>query len=98
MALRIDDVGAARRWLARLVPLVSTTREVFEFNSRFRAERRRLGIEPPELAATWVSVALSHGGIAQLASPGEADRCPTARSWPAWVKSAPSSSATPCAA
>lgn len=76
LAVNLADLAAGRRWLARLLPSVSTMHQVFEFNQSFSAERRRLAADPPDMAATWLNIALSHGAIARLASPAEADRLP----------------------
>lgn len=76
IALSIADLPAARAWLARLVPHVSTLAEVAQFNNLFRARRRRLGHDPVGLVATWVNVAFSHGGIEKLKSNIVADEVP----------------------
>ena len=76
IALAIQDVPAAKAWLNRLVPHIATLKEVRHFNWLFKAKRRRLGHDPFGLVATWANVALSHGGLAKLASQSAADGVP----------------------
>jgi Dyp-type peroxidase family len=76
VALVIRDVAAAKAWLSRIAPHISSLAEVIHFNRLFRARRRRLGHDPMGLIATWANIALSHGGIAKLTSQAEADGVP----------------------
>jgi Dyp-type peroxidase family len=76
IALAIRDVAAAKAWLARLAPHISSLFEVWQFNRLFRAKRFRLGHDPTGLIATWINVAFSHGGITKLASATDADGVP----------------------
>jgi Dyp-type peroxidase family len=76
IALAIRDVGAARRWLARIEGHVSSTAEVLQFNQLFRMQRARMGADPPGLVATWANVAFSHDGLARLTSRAHADAVP----------------------
>jgi Dyp-type peroxidase family len=76
VALAIRDRNAARRWLGRVAPGISTTAEVLQFNRLFKAQRARLGADPPGLVATWVNIAFSHGGFAALTSAAVADAVP----------------------
>lgn len=76
IALSIRDVSAAKAWLARVAPHISSLREVLQFNNLFRARRRRLGHDPAGLVATWLNVAFGHGGIAKLTSASDADQVP----------------------
>jgi hypothetical protein len=43
VALAIHDVAAAKSWLSRVAPFISSVAEVAQFNRLFRARRRRLG-------------------------------------------------------
>lgn len=72
VALRIRSVAAARAWLGRVVPHISSLREVGHFNAAFRAKRARIGGDPEGLIATWVNIALSFDGLVKVASPQEA--------------------------
>src|SRR5262245_22620580 len=76
IALKIRDVTAARRWLARVVPWVSSLAEVAQFNALFRMRRARLDHDPPGLVATWMNLAFSRDGIARLTSDADADALP----------------------
>jgi Dyp-type peroxidase family len=76
LALKIHDVPAARGWLRRIVPEISSTAEVYQFNTLFRMLRARLGRDPVGLVATWANIAFSHDGLAALASPAEVDVIP----------------------
>jgi Dyp-type peroxidase family len=73
LALTIRDVGAAKRWLRRIAPEISTTAEVLQFNTLFRALRAKHGHDPNGLAATWVNIAFTRDGLAALTSPPETD-------------------------
>jgi Dyp-type peroxidase family len=77
IALSIRDVSAAKAWLSRLAPHISSLSEVWQFNRLFRAKRRRLGHDPAGLIATWVNIAFSYGGIAKLTSPTDANAIPS---------------------
>ncbi len=66
IALRIHDVPAARSWLARLVPHLSSLSEVGQFNYLFHIMRTRRGQDPAGLVATWANVAFSHAGLPRL--------------------------------
>jgi Dyp-type peroxidase family len=76
LALKIHDVPAARQWLRRIVPEISSMAEVYQFSTLFRMLRARLGRDPVGLVATWVNIAFSHDGLAALASPAEVDAIP----------------------
>ncbi|HEX4610704.1 MAG TPA: Dyp-type peroxidase [Urbifossiella sp.] len=77
-ALTIRDVAAARQWLRRVAPHVSSLAEVHQFNGLFRMRRARVGRDPAGLVATWVNVAFSYPGLATLTSPAAADGVPDA--------------------
>jgi len=76
VALAIHDVAAAKAWLSRVAPFISSVAEVAQFNRLFRARRRRLGHDPLGLIATWANIAFSHDGLAKLTSQADADGVP----------------------
>jgi Dyp-type peroxidase family len=76
VALRIRDISAARRWLVRVLPYISTLAEVHQFNSLYRMRRARLGRDPHSLTVTWMNMAFSRDGIAKLSSDADADALP----------------------
>jgi len=43
VALAIHDTAAAKAWLSRVAPHISSLAEVSQFNQLFRAKRKRLG-------------------------------------------------------
>ncbi|MFI5979956.1 peroxidase [Streptomyces sp. NPDC051555] len=65
--LHFREVSRARRWLAALVPEVSTTAEVARFNAAFSAARRGGGSDPVSLSALWTGLGLTHPGLRLLA-------------------------------
>ncbi|WP_313896358.1 Dyp-type peroxidase [Streptomyces sp. YIM 98790] len=66
--LQFGDAGAARRWLTRLRPRISTTQDVAVFNARFSfARARSAGADPASLAAIWRSVGFTWDGLVTLA-------------------------------
>ena len=76
IALRIRGVPEARRWLARILPHISTLSEVYQFNALFRMKRARLGHDPIGLTATWMNIAFSRDGLARLSSDTDANALP----------------------
>ena len=76
VALAIRDVAAAKAWLSRVAPVISSVAEVAQFNQLFRARRKRMGHDPLGLIATWVNIAFSHDGLAKLTSQADADGVP----------------------
>ncbi|MBI3408061.1 MAG: Dyp-type peroxidase [Planctomycetes bacterium] len=76
IALKIRGIPEARRWLARVLPHISSLAEVHQFNALFKMRRARLNRDPHGLAATWMNLAFSHDGIAKLASADDADALP----------------------
>ena len=76
IALRLRSIPDARRWLRRILPHINSLAEVNQFNALYRMQRARLGHTPHGLAATWMNLAFSHGGIAQLTSDTDADLLP----------------------
>jgi Dyp-type peroxidase family len=71
LALRIRRVPSARKWLARMLPFVSSLAEVQQFNTLYRMRRKRLGYDPQGMVATWMNLAFTRTGLARLA--GEED-------------------------
>ncbi|MDP8908737.1 MAG: Dyp-type peroxidase, partial [Chloroflexota bacterium] len=71
--LRIEDVGATKRWLRDIAPQLASMDDVLAFVRAHRAQRLRLGVREPRLNATWLNVALSHRAIARLAGADQAD-------------------------
>ena len=64
---RIDDVGDARRWVARIASTVTSMDEALAFVRLHRARRLAEGArEFADLSATWVNVAFSHIAITRL--------------------------------
>jgi Dyp-type peroxidase family len=76
VALLIEDVGNAKRWLRRVHSIVASTAEVLAFNDLFRRLRSRRGMDPQGLAATWVNVAFSAAGLRKLMPAEEVDAIP----------------------
>jgi Dyp-type peroxidase family len=76
IALGIGDLPAARAWLTRVAPHISSLSEVAQFNGLFKARRRRLGHDPVGLIATWVNIAFSYDGVAKLKSAAIAGQVP----------------------
>ncbi|MDG1333835.1 MAG: Dyp-type peroxidase [Crocinitomicaceae bacterium] len=60
--------GTPKNFLIWLSPHLTSMREVFEFRKIFRVRRHRLGKKFVNMNSTWVNVAFSHGGIANLTS------------------------------
>lgn len=78
VGLRIRGVAEARKWLARILPHVSSLAEVYQFNALFRLRRSRLGRDPVCLVASWMNIAFSRDGLAQLTSDSDAAALPDA--------------------
>lgn len=72
--LRITEVKAAKAFLDRLTPRISTMEEVLAFRSLYRAARLRVGRHRTGLCATWLNIAFSHRAIAALVSEADAAR------------------------
>ncbi len=65
--LRTVDVAAAKKSLARLVPLVAPLRDVAAFNAAFRSVRARRGeTAAAGMTATWTGIAFTVTGLARL--------------------------------
>ena len=76
IALRLRSIPDARRWLRRILPHINSLAEVHHYNALYRMQRARLGHTPHGLAATWMNLAFSHGGLAQLTSIADAGDLP----------------------
>ncbi len=76
IALKILGVAGARRWLARVLPDISSMAEVHQFNSLYRMRRARLGRDSHSLKVTWMNLAFSRDGIAKLSSDADAAALP----------------------
>jgi len=65
---RIEDMGAARKWLVALGPRLSSATEVLEAHQLWKAMRKRLGREPENIQFVFLNAALSASGLRQLTS------------------------------
>jgi Dyp-type peroxidase family len=74
LGLRISDLGAAKRWLARIAPEVTTAAEVQRYKELRRELKARRGGGPSGLAAGWTNLALSAPALRRLVGAGEVDR------------------------
>lgn len=64
LLLHFRDAGPARRWLARLLPELSTTEEMARFNALFSAGRLKAGgRDPASLSAMWTGLSLTYPGL-----------------------------------
>lgn len=64
LLLHFRDAGPARRWLARLLPELSTTEEMARFNALFSAGRLKAGgRDPAALSALWTGLSLTYPGL-----------------------------------
>ncbi|MEV7729289.1 Dyp-type peroxidase [Streptomyces sp. NPDC087917] len=64
LLVRFTDPVRARRWLAALLPELSTTEEMARFNAAFSAARLKAGgADPASLSATWTGLSLTHPGL-----------------------------------
>ena len=70
---RLGRISRAKAFLRWIAPQISSMDEVLAFVRAHRALRLRLGIAEPDLSATWVNIAFSHGAIARLVSQADAD-------------------------
>jgi Dyp-type peroxidase family len=64
--LKITNAGLFRPWLKALVPFISTTDEVLQFNRLFKMIRIRRGVESRAVLSTWLNIAFSYPGIRKL--------------------------------
>ncbi len=67
--LEFASADAGRRWLGQVGSHVASAAEVAAFNDSFRSTVARTGSERSAPTATWVNVAVSHVGLAQLGRP-----------------------------
>jgi Dyp-type peroxidase family len=66
LLLNFTDRDGARIWLKELLPRVTTTKELEEWNTEFSNARRASGQDPP-MKAVWVNVGLTIDGLRALA-------------------------------
>lgn len=71
--LRVTHVGRSRRWLGTMADHVASSAAVFRHNQEFRKLRAAAGGAPPDLLATWQSVAISSAGLRRLIGATETD-------------------------
>ena len=71
--LRVSHVGRARRWLGTMADHVASSADVFRHNQQYRQLRAAAGGAPPDLVATWQSVAISSAGLRRLVGVTETD-------------------------
>jgi Dyp-type peroxidase family len=76
LAFKIRDRRAAKQWLGRIAPEISSTAEVLRFNTLFSMLRRRLGRDPDGFVASWTSIAFSRSGLAAFAPEAEVAAIP----------------------
>src|SRR5919201_104631 len=69
--LRIEDVPSFKAWLADFASLVATAEEVFAFNRLFKRTRDRRGYSG-SVKASWINIAFSHAGLANLTDDADA--------------------------
>ncbi|MFD8986052.1 hypothetical protein ACFV0Q_40080, partial [Streptomyces sp. NPDC059564] len=68
LLVHFHDAAPARRWLARLLPELSTTEEMARFNALFSAARLKAGgRDPASLSALWTGLSLTYPGLRLLA-------------------------------
>jgi Dyp-type peroxidase family len=63
--LRFNDLDRGRQWLDLMVPEISTSQEVVDFNNLFKAIKHRSGREGI-VKATWTNIAFTHSGFKAL--------------------------------
>ncbi|MEU6232457.1 Dyp-type peroxidase [Kitasatospora sp. NPDC047058] len=69
LLLKFEDATRARDWVRRLVPQISTTREVTAFNEAFSEARKSSGGDDPKtLKATWLGVSFTYEGLRMLSA------------------------------
>lgn len=82
VALMINDVGGAKRWISATAPRITTLAQAMETRVKVRALRTlrpmqvgNVGAIPDEVDDAWVNVGFSHAGLSKLlqGGPHEAD-------------------------
>lgn len=73
VALRIVDVAGAKRWIAALMPEITSATEVQRYKELRRALKARRGAAPTGLASAWTSIAFSAPALQRLVSAEEVD-------------------------
>jgi Dyp-type peroxidase family len=68
LLLNFTNRQGARGWLGEVLPRVTTTRELEDFNTDFSNARRASGGEDPPMKAVWVNVGLTIDGLRTLSS------------------------------
>ena len=71
---RLGGRKAAKAWLRRMGPMISSMDEVLAFNRMYRALRFRLAAKDVPIKATWINIAFSCRAIAALTSEKEAEQ------------------------
>lgn len=74
LLLKIVDAAGCKRWLRARAAEVATAQEVLSHNRLFKAMRARRGHEAHAPRATWISISLSHHGMALLLEEKELDK------------------------
>ncbi|MER5810294.1 peroxidase [Streptomyces sp. NPDC002033] len=68
LLVHFREAAPARRWLAKLLPELSTTEEMARFNALFSAARLKAGgADPASLSALWTGLSLTYPGLRLLA-------------------------------
>jgi Dyp-type peroxidase family len=64
--LKFPDGEQGRNWLLKVLPHISVTKDVAEFNRLFSEARRLNGGIDPDMKATWVNLSLTYPGLITL--------------------------------
>ena len=77
--LRFDEqrIADVKRWLAELVPLLARLSDVSHFNAAYRAQKLRLGCDPP-MTALWRNIGFTAQGLCKLAPRDQVEKFETA--------------------
>src|SRR5215212_6622103 len=67
LLLNFTNRDGARTWLKAVLPRVTTTKELEDWNTEFSEAKRASGGDPPEMKAVWVNVGLTIDGLRALA-------------------------------
>src|SRR5215212_10803316 len=62
-----DQKVGARNWLKAVLPRVTTTNELEDWNKEFSEAKQASGGDPPDMKAVWVNVGLTIDGLRALA-------------------------------
>src|SRR5215212_822087 len=66
LLLNFTNQDGARNWLKEVLPRVTTTKELEDWNTEF-SNRRRASGQDPNMQAVWVNVGLTIDGLRALA-------------------------------